>query len=196
MEISGFYYHDYINVCQSEYITFVRKNDLIRIEMQTPIESAIVTINIDDFQDGKLYAYYKLSLAMTSDVSKISFSETGSDCDYFPDRQWVIETVTSDRWNSYDMKKSCSFETDPRNWTLHLSSEEEIDDFYRCWFIDGIYEMCPYSIMDSFIQSFAGEIERELEMDEKIIENVDYEIKASAILMSKLNLDIIQMIMN
>ena len=186
MEFTGYYHYENSG---SEFITFVRNNNLIYIEI--PFYHTKATMEFEDLKnDNWLYSYYLLSLHLTPDRSKIIFIDDSCECEYYPNRQWVLPTIISWEWdwNEFTEGNYISFETDPREWVLTLSSNDEIANLLYLIPHKEFYYVSPYSIMESLTLWEIDLIEMELTEEEEIIEQIEFEIKGAANLMSKFSL--------
>jgi len=183
MEFSGYYY---TNNRYSEYIIFVKQNDLIYIETQ--INN--ITITFDELKNNyNLYGYYLLSIALTPKLNNIFYCNEGCFCDFNPDRKWSIETMILNKHMRFKRNNYCGFETDPRKWILSLSPKEEYNDFFR-------FSNHSYNIITFFIDYEIIEISEELRKQENQINEADFQIKSAATLMSILPFDIALIISN
>jgi hypothetical protein len=166
----------------SETINFAKKGNLIYIEM--PNVSGIAnscTVLFKNLQfSPKLYGYYLLSVSLTPSPTNITLF------DISPIKLWNVETIICWDKNYYDRYYCCSFDKDPADWTLELSSFKEIADFFTIFWNN--FKSNPYSILNSFIDWELDCIDNELSIDEKYIDRVDYQIKGAANLMAGFSL--------
>lgn len=172
MEFSGYYY---TNNNFSEYVIFVKQCDLIYVE--TRLNN--ITITFDQLKNNhNLYGFYLLSIALTPEPTIIYYCDDGCFCNFNPERKWSIETLILDKYMKFKKNNFCGFETDPRKWILTLSSNQEYDTFP---------DYC-YDILNFFIEYEIMQLSVEIEKEEDEINEVNFQIKTAANLMSKFSL--------
>ena len=188
MEFTSYNYYN--NDCMQEYVIFVKSGNLIYIE--TLFLS--ITMTSDLLYNSKyLYGYYLLSIALTRNPKELSFLEEGIKLGAFStNRKWCILSKIYWKQSYFIPGIYSGFETNPNEWKLKQNYPEEINFFLRHFQKD--MKLCPYGILNSFIDYEIMQLSVEIEKQEDQIKEVDFKIKAGAILMSKLPLDITIMI--
>ena len=124
MEFTCYYY--YIMLDLEERISFIKKDDLIRIDQ----DGKTITVPFEKLKEDEfLYGYYLLSQKLTPDPTNVVYT----------DGKWVVECEVI--WKYHTTKMNCfEFDEDPRNFTLTKSTEKEYDEFY-CDLQRNPYEM-------------------------------------------------------
>lgn len=181
MEFSCAYFHHNRNVF---YIIFAKRDNFIYINLNDVVR-VVITIDML-FKDYLLTGYYLLSLCLTKDICQLAFFEEGAWGEQVL-CNWCISSKVIWKLNRITdyFPNTAGFSSDPREWLFSFSSEKKIEKFLNILYNNHYYLHCPYQIINYHICDEIAEIDDKLQLIEKNTNDVDFTIKAVAILTSK-----------